>query len=129
MLAGTLALGEVSLSGELRRVPRLEARLREAAQMGFARAGFPLAQKADAEGAGLELVPLSTLREACERLLGEKLEVPRPEGAAPRAEQRPGEQAAGPTRARPASSAETPAGDASASPRGPAGPPPERTDP
>jgi DNA repair protein RadA/Sms len=94
VLARTLALGEVSLSGELRRVPRLDARLREAAQMGFVRAGFPRAQKADAEGAGLEAVPLATLREACESLLGEKIEAPRPEPAAPRAEARPGERLA-----------------------------------
>ena len=87
VLAGTLALGEVSLSGELRRVPRLDARLREAAQMGFARAGFPRAQLADAEGSGLTLVPLGTLREACELLLGEKLEKLRPEGAAARSEE------------------------------------------
>jgi len=94
VLAGTLALGEVSLSGELRRVPRLEARLREAAQMGFARAGFPGVQRSDAEGCGLELVALATLREACERLLGEKVETPRPEAPAPRAESRPGERLA-----------------------------------
>ena len=92
VLARTLALGEVSLSGELRRVPRLDARLREAAQMGFARAGFPRAQRADAEGCGLELVPLGTLREACEQLLGEKLETPRLEIAAARAETRPVER-------------------------------------
>ena len=97
VLAGTLALGEVSLSGELRRVPRLEARLREAAQMGFARAGFPRAQAADAEGSGLEAIPLATLREACEMLLGEKIETPRLEAAAPRAESRPAERLAAAT--------------------------------
>jgi DNA repair protein RadA/Sms len=94
VLARTLALGEVSLSGELRRVPRLGARLREAAQMGFARAGFPRAQQADAEGSGLEPVPLATLREACEQLLGEKTEAPRLEAAAARAEARPVEKLA-----------------------------------
>ncbi len=117
VLAGTLALGEVSLSGELRRVPRLEARLREAAQMGFARAGFPAAQQADAAGAGLEPVPLATLREACEKLLGGKVEVPRPETPAPRADARPGERAAGSARVRPTAA------------KAPAGPPPDRTDP
>jgi DNA repair protein RadA/Sms len=100
VLARTLALGEVSLSGELRRVPRLDARLREAAQMGFARAGFPRAQAADAEGTGLELVPLTTLREACELLLGEKLETPRLEAAAPREEARPIERIAAAAAAR-----------------------------
>ena len=100
VLARTLALGEVSLSGELRRVPRLDARLREAAQMGFVRGGFPRAQQADAEGAGLELVPLATLREACEQLLGEKLESVQPERPAPRPELRPGERFAADVRAR-----------------------------
>jgi DNA repair protein RadA/Sms len=98
VLSRTLALGEVSLSGELRRVPRLEARLREAAQMGFVRAGFPRAQLADAEGVSLEKTPLTTLREACELLLGEKVETPRLEAAAPRAEARPVERLAAASR-------------------------------
>jgi DNA repair protein RadA/Sms len=102
VLPGTLALGEVSLSGELKRVPRLDARLREAAQLGFARAGFPRAQAADAEGAGIEAVPLATLREACELLLGEKVETPRTESAAARADQRPAEKLATAAAARPA---------------------------
>lgn len=83
VLARTLAVGEVSLSGELRRVPRLDARVREAAQMGFQRAGFPKSQLADAEGARIELVPLATLKEACEQLLGEKVAPLRPEAASP----------------------------------------------
>jgi len=78
LLEGTLALGEVSLSGELRRVPRLDARLREAAQLGFRRAGFPRAQAADAEGCGIEPVPLSSVREAFDALLGERIAPPRP---------------------------------------------------
>ncbi|HEY6865707.1 MAG TPA: DNA repair protein RadA, partial [Candidatus Eisenbacteria bacterium] len=76
VLEGTLALGEVSLSGELRRVARVEARVREAAQLGFRRAGVPAGQAADARVPGLEgfeIVPLSTLREAIRRLLGEKV--------------------------------------------------------
>jgi len=72
VLPGTLLVGEVSLSGELRRVPRVEARVREAAQLGFRRAGVPEVQKAEAEVAGVEVVPLATLREGVERLLGEK---------------------------------------------------------
>ena len=100
VLPRTLALGEVSLSGELRRVPRLDARLREAAQMGFVRAGFPKAQSADAEGSGLELSPLATLKEGCEQLLGEKLETPRPETAAPRQELRPSERFAAAVKAK-----------------------------
>ncbi|MCC6348959.1 MAG: DNA repair protein RadA [Candidatus Eisenbacteria bacterium] len=77
LLDRTLALGEVSLSGELRRVARLDARLREAAQLGFVRAGFPKAQAADAEGSGLQLVPLGTVREAFEAMLGERVAPPR----------------------------------------------------
>jgi DNA repair protein RadA/Sms len=80
LLEGTLVLGEVSLSGELRRVPRLDARLREAAQLGFKRAGFPRAQIADAEGCGLEAVPLTSVREAFDALLGERVAPPRPDG-------------------------------------------------
>lgn len=39
---GTLAIGEVGLTGELRRIPRLDERLAEAARMGFGRAIVPL---------------------------------------------------------------------------------------
>jgi DNA repair protein RadA/Sms len=78
VLPGTLALGEVSLSGELRRVARVEARVREAAQLGFRRAGVPAMQAEDARlpgaaGAAFEIVPLATLREGIEKLLGEKV--------------------------------------------------------
>jgi DNA repair protein RadA/Sms len=83
LLEGTLALGEVSLSGELRRVPRLDARLREAAQMGFRRAGFPRAQAADAEGSGLEAVPLASVREAFEALLGPRVAPPAADSTPP----------------------------------------------
>jgi DNA repair protein RadA/Sms len=74
VLKGTVAMGEVSLSGELRRVARADARVREAAQVGFQRAGVPRAQAGETEALGLEIVPLATLREAIERLLGEKVE-------------------------------------------------------
>jgi len=69
---GTLAVGEVSLSGELRRVARLEERLREARRLGFARAGVPAAQAREVKEAGLEVIPLGTLRDAAEQLLGAK---------------------------------------------------------
>ncbi len=82
---GMVAMGEVSLSGELRRVPRVDARVREAAQVGFMRAGVPLAQADEARGLGLEIVPLATLREAIDVLLGEKQITPAPEASAPSA--------------------------------------------
>ena len=76
VLPGTVAVGEVSLSGELRRVSRVDARVREAAQVGFVRAGVPRAQAGEAEGQGVEVVPLATLREAIDQLLGERVELP-----------------------------------------------------
>jgi DNA repair protein RadA/Sms len=74
LLARTLAVGEVSLSGALRRVPRLGERLREAAHLGFLRAGVPQVQADEGAGSGLEVVPLATLRAAYETLLGERVE-------------------------------------------------------
>ena len=64
VLEGTLAVGEVSLSGELRRVSRVEARVREAAALGFRRAAVPAMQAADARTEGIEVVPVATVREA-----------------------------------------------------------------
>jgi DNA repair protein RadA/Sms len=81
MLEGTLAVGEVSLSGELRRVPRLDARLREAAHLGFIRAGVPRVQAEEGAASGLEVVPLASLREAFETLLGTRVEGATPEPA------------------------------------------------
>jgi DNA repair protein RadA/Sms len=80
LLQGTLAVGEVSLSGELRRVARVEARVREAAALGFRRAAVPAMQAADARGAEIEVVPVATLREAIGALLGAKVEVRPPDG-------------------------------------------------
>jgi DNA repair protein RadA/Sms len=99
LLERTIALGEVSLSGELRRVSRLDARVREAAQLGFVRAGFPRMQAADVEGCGLKAVPLTTVREAFDALLGERVAPPRGDhdderGPAP-AEGRPASREAG----------------------------------
>jgi DNA repair protein RadA/Sms len=85
LLPGTVAIGEVSLSGELRRVPRVDARVREAAQVGCVRAGIPGPQAGEAAGLGLEVVALATLREAMEALLGEKVAAHPPEATAERA--------------------------------------------
>ncbi len=88
VLDRTLAVGEVSLSGELRRVSRLGARVREAAQIGFHRAGVPRVQSDEAKDCGLEIVPLSTVREAIETLLGDRVGPAAPRGG------EPGEEAA-----------------------------------
>ncbi len=69
---GTVAVGEIGLLGELRRVPGLERRLREAARLGFRRAIVPGGASATAATAptaapvypGLELVPVATLADA-----------------------------------------------------------------
>jgi predicted ATP-dependent serine protease len=73
VLERTLAIGEVSLSGDLRRVSRVPARVREAAQLGFVRVGVPAAQLKDAEGLGVEAVALPHVRDAIGLLLGEKV--------------------------------------------------------
>jgi DNA repair protein RadA/Sms len=72
VLERTLCVGEVSLSGEVRRVSRLDARVREAAQLGFLRVAVPAVQADDVRGLGVEVVAVATVRDAIEALLGEK---------------------------------------------------------
>jgi len=69
--ADTLACGEVSLLGEIRPVPGLERRLREAARLGFRRALVPAtsAPRSGSATVDLELVRVSTLREALDHAL------------------------------------------------------------
>jgi DNA repair protein RadA/Sms len=64
--ADLVALGEVGLSGELRGVPQLEQRLREAAKLGFSRALVPrVTSTRFLEGvADIELTRVSSLHEA-----------------------------------------------------------------
>jgi DNA repair protein RadA/Sms len=77
---GTVAIGEVGLLGELRLVPGIERRLREAARLGFTRAIVPRASRGAAppDAPGLEVVTVGTLRDAIDAALE-----PRP-AAAPR---------------------------------------------
>jgi len=65
--ADLIAVGEVGLSGELRSVGQLEARLREAAKLGFGRAMLPRGA-AHPRVPGLSLTSVSTLREAVRAL-------------------------------------------------------------
>ena len=74
VLPGTVAIGEVSLSGEIRRVSRLDARVHEAARLGFVRAGVPASQADELKGAKLEVVPLASIAECIELLLGAKVD-------------------------------------------------------
>lgn len=75
---GTVAVGEVGLLGELRAVPGLERRLREAARLGFGMAVVPGTDRRGrvASATGIEVVPVGSLREALAAVL-------EPRGAAP----------------------------------------------
>ncbi len=68
-LPATLALGEIGLNGELRPVPQLEARLREAQRLGFKTAVIPEMQKNLPRVTGMELRMARRLRDALEMLL------------------------------------------------------------
>jgi DNA repair protein RadA/Sms len=63
----TVFVGELGLGGEIRRVQRLAARLREAERLGFERAVVPAAGLADLDGTRLEVTGAATLREALEK--------------------------------------------------------------
>jgi DNA repair protein RadA/Sms len=59
-----VVVGEVGLSGELRTVPHLERRVAEAARMGFERCLVPKAGGKIKQPKNIELIIVSTLREA-----------------------------------------------------------------
>ena len=63
----TCAVGEISLTGQVRPVPRLEYRLREAARLGFTTAVAPVSRKRIAI-TGLTIVEVGTLRDALSAL-------------------------------------------------------------
>ncbi len=67
----TVAVGEIGLLGELRTVAGLERRLREAARLGFRRAGVPRAGRGAVPAVdGIQVVAVGTVRDALEALLG-----------------------------------------------------------
>jgi DNA repair protein RadA/Sms len=64
-------VGEVGLLGELRPVPGLERRLREAARLGFRIAVVPGSRRSDPPSVtGIEVVAVANLREAIGRAVG-----------------------------------------------------------
>ncbi len=72
-----IAIGEIGLLGELRPVPGLERRLREAARLGFRTAIVPKSRRGDApEIKGMTVVAVSNLREAIGHALGGAHEPP-----------------------------------------------------
>ncbi|HEY0052125.1 MAG TPA: magnesium chelatase domain-containing protein, partial [Caulobacteraceae bacterium] len=62
---GCVVFGEVSLSGEVRAVGRMEARLKEAAKLGF---DCALAPAGASDNSPLKLAPISRLAEAVTRI-------------------------------------------------------------
>jgi DNA repair protein RadA/Sms len=81
---GTVAVGEVGLLGELRSVPGLERRLREAARLGFDRAIVPRPSRSPSPVVpGVEIVAVATLGEAIRVAIGDSSRPgPRPATAA-----------------------------------------------
>lgn len=63
----TVVVGELGLSGEVRRVRKLKERLTEAARLGYARAVVPARNAGNAPD-GLEILPAEELSEAMEHL-------------------------------------------------------------
>lgn len=63
----TCAIGEISLTGQVRPAPRLEHRLREAARLGFTTAVVPPLRR-PVDVPGLRLVEVVTLRDALDAL-------------------------------------------------------------
>ncbi|MCX7912727.1 MAG: DNA repair protein RadA, partial [Dehalococcoidales bacterium] len=69
VIPDTVVAGEVGLSGEIRAVRELERRLGEAARLGFRHAIVPRTNARINPPAGLEVIAVSTLREAVSRAL------------------------------------------------------------
>lgn len=63
----TCAIGEMSLTGQVRPVPRIEPRLREAARIGYKRA-IVCHMRKSVSIPGLEIIEVSTVREALKAL-------------------------------------------------------------
>ena len=68
----TCAIGEISLTGQVRPVPQIAHRLNEAARLGFTRAVVPATRSGKGRGCsapkGIELVEVTSLRDALDAL-------------------------------------------------------------
>ena len=69
--AETVFIADVGLTGELKRVPALESRIRELDRMGFRRVYVAEGNVKKVETKGLEVVQCSTLAEVVRRVFGE----------------------------------------------------------
>ncbi|MBI4634040.1 MAG: DNA repair protein RadA [Deltaproteobacteria bacterium] len=62
--SGTVVFGEIGLTGEVRGISQIEARVKEAARMGFTRSIIPKTQSRDKmPGEGMKIYRISSLRE------------------------------------------------------------------
>jgi len=69
-----VAVGEIGLSGELRAVSQLDRRIDEAARLGFKRCLVPKISAGKSRNKNIEIIPVSTLREAIKvGLVGDKI--------------------------------------------------------
>jgi DNA repair protein RadA/Sms len=68
---GTVAIGEIGLSGELRSVSQIERRVTEAARLGFSRVILPSASYRRSRGTdfGVELIPVASVSNALDAAL------------------------------------------------------------
>jgi DNA repair protein RadA/Sms len=61
---GTVVFGEIGLTGEVRGISQIEARVKEAARMGFTRCIIPKTTSRDKmPGEGMKIYRISSLRE------------------------------------------------------------------
>jgi DNA repair protein RadA/Sms len=67
--AAAVLFGELGLAGEIRRVGHAEARLREAAKLGFERAILPRAAAAEPQGGGMALDRVGRIAELVDLLV------------------------------------------------------------
>lgn len=71
--AEAVMIGEIGLSGEIRAVPQIEPRIREAAKLGFKRAFVPKSQRGIPEkGSGIQLEQVRSIGEAQHALFRKK---------------------------------------------------------
>ena len=63
-----IVFGEVGLAGEIRPAPRGQERLKEAAKLGFTRAVVPAANAPKQAIAGMQVVAVSRVEEAVDKL-------------------------------------------------------------
>ena len=67
---GTLVVGEVGLSGEVRGITMIDRRIQEAAKMGFTTMVLPGANLSQVQNTPLELTAVTDIQSALESILG-----------------------------------------------------------